>query len=380
MPQKFNVQGGRADPADAPHASSSCVRRSLLRSRGDRGHARQSTGATLIHSDFHGEYGAQIGLLPRRWLIIALLLSLVVVDALMDHAQLTILPNGACAIFLAAGIGLVAIQHHVRGSAARRHKALRACCEDVLLFAAVSLLGAVASYAIAADTHGWIDPQLAHMDMRIGFDWPAWYREVAAHRILQVAGTIAYASIFATPVLLLGVFAADRQRAEARHFIASFWLAAVISLALFHFLPTLGPLDYLWRGPIPYVPTSGLYQVDLIPLLREHGLHHVDLGALRGLVGPPSFHAASAMLYIAAAWRVRRFRLPITALNIAMLLSIPVEGTHYATDVLGGIAVALLSHALITQLARSRFVSRPIGAKILKPKQSPIAEGHHVTP
>lgn len=298
--------------------------------------------------------GQTIALIRGRWLFGALGLSLVLVTLIMIDAGLTVALNQASLLFAIAGAALLLLRYRLRDGRNRMRLWLRDCAEDTFLFAAISLLGAVGSYAVAARTTGWIDEPLVRMDALIGFNWETWYRVVADHRSLQILGTAVYASIFVTPAIILYTCAASGQRAEARHFLASFWIAAVISLFLFRFLPTLGPLAYLWLGTIPYMPTSGLYQAEIIPLLRKGSDYAIDMGALRGLVGPPSFHAASAILYIAAAWRLQRFRIPVTILNIAMLCSIPVEGTHYAMDVIGGVIVALLANGLVTLWTRHR--------------------------
>jgi len=47
------------------------------------------------------------------------------------------------------------------------------------------------------------------------------------------------------------------------------------------------------------------------------------------------------VIYIRSAWRVRGLRWPVLALNVAMLLSTPVEGTHYLADMLIGALVAM---------------------------------------
>ena len=66
---------------------------------------------------------------------------------------------------------------------------------------------------------------------------------------------------------------------------------------------------------------------------------------MAGLITFPSFHAAGAVLL---AWGFRSVPLlgiPFVALNIAMLATIPVIGSHYFVDVIGGIAVAALAIA-----------------------------------
>jgi hypothetical protein len=212
-----------------------------------------------------------------------------------------------------------------------------------LLFITTSLIGAIASYGVASLTRGWVDEDLVLLDRLVGFDWTKLYAITSAHDFMQIAGRLAYASIFASPPMLVISFAIHGQRAAARSFLASFWLAVMTCLILFIWLPTLGPLAYMWHQPIKYMPTSGLYQAELIPILREQRAGPIDLGQLRGLVGPPSFHAASAVLYIFAAWRTSNLRWPLTVMNCLMLLSIPVEGTHYAVDVASGVMVAILS-------------------------------------
>jgi membrane-associated phospholipid phosphatase len=78
----------------------------------------------------------------------------------------------------------------------------------------------------------------------------------------------------------------------------------------------------------------------LIPALRLHHVSGIDLGALRGLVCAPSFHTASAVLYMWAAWPVVQLRRVVVPLNCAMLLATPIEGTHYLSDMIAGAAVA----------------------------------------
>ena len=91
------------------------------------------------------------------------------------------------------------------------------------------------------------------------------------------------------------------------------------------------------------MPDSGLWQPELIPALRHHAIHAIDLGELRGLVSAPSFHTAAGVLYIATAWRIRQLRWPVLGLNAAMLIATPVEGTHYLADMLLGALVAAVA-------------------------------------
>ena len=232
--------------------------------------------------------------------------------------------------------------------------------QHVGFFTAMALIGAVCTYPLAALSHGWADAWLQRIDEALHFDWLAWYEAAAGHRSLQLLGIAAYQSIYVIPAALFAAFAIRGQRREAHRFLAGFWLAAIITLSLYIFMPALGPLSYLWKGPVPYMPSSAIWQETLIPPLRAHQIKLVNLNELRGLVSAPSFHTASGVLYIATAWRAGSLRWPLICLSLAMLWSVPVEGTHYFSDMIIGALVALVALALASKLL-NRFGSvRPL--------------------
>ncbi len=279
--------------------------------------------------------------IPGRWMVASLGLSALTVILLLVSDRLGLAPRTPGAELKVAWFGLlVIVRLALRNPATPMQRRLRDFAEDALLFTAIALLGVLASYAVAARTHGFVDAALVRWDAALHFDWIAWYREVIAHPVLQQLGEAAYQAIYVSPFLLLGWFAWDGRRFEARRFLLAFWLAEVLTLVLFRSFPAEGPLAFLWRGPIPYMPTSALYQHQLIPALRLHRVEGIDMGDLRGLVCAPSFHTASAVLYMWGAWPVRWLRRVVVPLNCAMLLATPIEGTHYLSDMLAGAAVA----------------------------------------
>lgn len=282
--------------------------------------------------------------IPGAWVAGGTLLSLATLIALMLWQGLRIDPWAwSTIIFFTLGVTAAATRYALRHPPTPGRRIARDIAEYFGLFTLISLMGAIATYPLSAGTQGFIDPTLQRIDDMLRFNWLAWYDLVVAHRSLQLLGTAAYQSIYVTPAILLGYFAWRDHRGAARSFIATFWLAAVISLVLFCFIPAQGPLASQWQGPIPYMPVSQLSESTIIPELRLHMISHVDLGDLRGLVSAPSFHTASAVLFIAAAWPFRRLRWPLTIVNIAMLLSTPVEGTHYLTDMIAGALVAIFA-------------------------------------
>lgn len=280
----------------------------------------------------------------RRHALAALLLGLSALAVLMHRAGLHVDPLRYDNLpFYGAGLLALALRFGLPRTSWRHAATVAHFSEYAGLFTAISLMGATASYPVAALTRGYADATLQRIDLALGFDWLGCYRLVAAHPVLQALGTTAYRSIYVTPALLLWSAARAGDHVRAYRFLAGFCVAAVITLAVFGLMPAVGPFSFLWHGAIPYMPESELWQQGLIPALRAHQVHIVDLGHLRGIVSAPSFHTAAAVLYIVAAWRIPGLRWPIVALNAAMLLSTPVEGTHYLIDMILGAAVAVLS-------------------------------------
>ncbi len=294
-----------------------------------------------------------VPLLSGHWLITGIAGAAVIDALLLLSAHLRVGISWAGIGFAAWGLASGAICYALRDPTTSAQRVARDFTESVSLFAAISLLGAVASYPLAAGRQSFVDPALERIDLKLHFHWIRWYELVADHAWLQPVERMAYLSIFCTPAVLFGYFAWTGRRAESRLFIATFGVAALITLALFPLMPAAGPFATLWHGTMPYMPLSALYQDQVILALRHHAIHAIDLGALHGLVCAPSFHAASAVLYMATAWRIAPLRWPVTALNIAMLLATPVEGTHYLADLLCGMIVACFALALTPRLVRS---------------------------
>ena len=292
--------------------------------------------------------------IANRFLVAAVAISLAAVALLMIVAQLTIawFRPGALA-FLVAFAVLACVRWRYRNASTGGARIARDAAEYVGLSTAISLVGAVASYPVAGFSHGFADDWLQRCDMALHFDWLAWYRVTAAHPLLQHVSRASYALIYLSPAVLLGYFAISGRRREAYDFMAAVWLSAVITLFGFWFMPAIGPFAFLWHKPIVYLPVSDLWQPDLIPHLRDHSMRSVDLGHLVGLVSAPSFHAAAAVLIIVFATRHAAVRTPLILANIAMLLSTPVEGTHYLIDLILGAGVALVAIAIIAMSNRA---------------------------
>lgn len=309
--------------------------------------------------------------LPGRWVAAVLGGSLAALTLLMHVAGLRLAVESAgFAKFALVFAVLVAIRWAYREPVTRWQRVAGDIAEYAGISTAISLMGAVASYPVAAFSHGYADAWLQRADEALRFDWLAWYRVTAAHPALQLLGRAAYETIYLSPTILVLQYAWTDQRREAYRFMAAVWLAAALTLVAYRFMPAVGPFAYLWHGAAPYMPTSDLWQPDLIPRLRLHEVGVVDLGHLVGLVSAPSFHTAAAVLLIAFAARQPGVRGPLIALNVAMLLATPVEGTHYLIDLVGGAAVALVAIAVVRVAAPQRPLRK---AKSSTPADKAIA-------
>ena len=264
-------------------------------------------------------------------------LSALILAVLLHRAELVIHPFAAGTLSFATGFAILGALAWAGARSPRAGLRLAGRVSGYFaLFILLCLIPAVGSYPVAALSHGYVDATLQRADEALGFDWLAWYDVTAAHPWVQHFGRAAYQSIFVSPAILLVHYARENLRAEAARFLATVWLASVVTLALFWLMPAVGPFAYLWHGAAPYMPSSELWQPQVIPALRAHALHAIDLGHLVGLVSAPSFHTAADVILIAFAWRHTSLRLLLVPLNLAMLLSIPVEGTHYLSDMLLG--------------------------------------------
>lgn len=186
-----------------------------------------------------------------------LVISALALAALMSAASLHISPWELNNLpFYAAVVLALAVRFGVPGRDWRHARALAEGAEYYAVMTLTMLIGAVASYPISALTHGYADGTLLRIDLAMGFDWLLWYRTVAAHPVLQLFGTIVYRSIYLTPAVLLAWFAVAGQRSEAYRLIIAFQIAAIVTLALFAFMPAVGPFSYLWHGAVPYMPES----------------------------------------------------------------------------------------------------------------------------
>jgi PAP2 superfamily len=216
------------------------------------------------------------------------------------------------------------------------------CSEALSVFSAVSAIGAVASYAVAALSKGYVDAPLAHADAALGLDWVAMCRFAVKHPGVELFARWAYAAIFLLPVFILVGLCLTGRAEHARRFIKAYAAALAITIFFFFFFPAAGPVAFYGDVPLHF-HSAARHQAEVIEALRGGALKHFELGEIGGLVSVPSFHAVCAVLFSWAAWPLRRLRWPILLVNFLMLCATPLEGNHYFVDLIGGVALAVIA-------------------------------------
>ncbi len=182
------------------------------------------------------------------------------------------------------------------------------------------------------------DQAFARFDAALGFDWTAWAMFVEAHPLLRQVQEFAYASHSWQPMLTVAVLAVWGPAERNKELLTNVLLALLIVTAVSALAPAISPADS--RG----IPTlSG----GVVMQLRD-GLPHLLPSV--GIICFPSFHTVLAVLFTTAHRGLRTF-LPMLLLNLVMLTSVPYSGDHYLSDILAGIAAALLAMRLTLFLA-----------------------------
>lgn len=296
-------------------------------------------------------------------------LSALAVLALMIHNGLPVVLVSPALAGLAVVLGALAlVRRRCDSRCTRLRRRLHDLSEIGLAFIALVALGAIASYQLAMLSTGFCDATLQRWDEAMHFDWLAWYALVVRHPVLQYVGSAAYNSAFLSPWTIIIWHCWRGERDAARTFLLTFWCAIVITLALFPLFPAQGALDYLWHGgAVPYSPSNGLDQGVLIAQLRDRTVAAIDLDTVTGLVSAPSFHTVCGVLFIVFGWRIRPLRAVLVPLNVLLLLATPVEGSHYASDMVMGALVALSALVIVARRAAwigaLRRWSAPLGRR-----------------
>ena len=210
------------------------------------------------------------------------------------------------------------------------------------------------------------DSTLLAWDRALGLDFRSYLDFVNARPLLIRPLAVGYRSIawqILGIMIVLPLAGHYRRSAEA---ICAFTLALVATTCISALVPAIGVYGMLGlhAADFPNIQPGGYYDtLRDAPLVRAGTLHGLNLLRLVGVLTFPSFHAASAVLYLWAFWPLRWLRLLLVPCNILMIAATPVGGGHYFVDVFAGIAVS--AAAIVVTLRISHILAPKISSEIL---------------
>ncbi len=226
------------------------------------------------------------------------------------------------------------------------------------------------SYVASALSLPLQDHALLAIDRALGMD-PEWIARFVSDRpslatVLDRGYGLIKWPLLGIPIVL----ALTARHVRLQLFVLALSLALAVTIAISAVAPAIGTYYGLHVSPsdFPGVNTR-VYASQLrdILALREGSLRHLELFHLAGIVSFPSFHAASAVLYMWALWPVRGLGGIAAALNMLMIASTPVIGAHYMIDVIGGIALATASI-----MAAKCYLERMTGYEAASAQMAPL--------
>jgi hypothetical protein len=248
------------------------------------------------------------------------------------------------AMFLLAG----PIQKRYEFSAAARHLAVELYV--LVLFVAC---GFVFSYL--AIESGWSvrDELFVAIDHALGFDWETYTLFVLQNDLLRTATLILY--VVTPPLVIFTLFWSCLKGNFncASEMVAMVILGGALCVVISGIVPSAGgagyfPVDNSFYGGHTVIFDDS-NKIEFFQLRNRVGLE-ISLMHPLALIAFPSYHACLALLVVLAFWRTGVLGYTILALNIGSLLSLPVQGGHHLSDVLGGLLVGAATYWVVSKM------------------------------
>lgn len=209
---------------------------------------------------------------------------------------------------------------------------------------AFSAVGAPLSYLAASFNFPLYDHWFEAADKALGLDWFGLLGWLKVHASASFVLRYVYLSLMPqTLVVVLALSMAGRFEG-LRVFVLAFILAALMTIAI----SALWPAEGVWllhglkgSAGAQLPPSASSWPVFLG--LRDGSFRLLMATGAEGIITFPSLHAAMALILAVAMWSLPVLRWIGLGLNTLMILSIPVDGSHYFTDMFAGIVIAVFA-------------------------------------
>jgi membrane-associated phospholipid phosphatase len=212
--------------------------------------------------------------------------------------------------------------------------------------APLSYLAASANWPLQDQTLDAVDRTL-HLDWRVLLSWMN-----GSPTIYAVLHPIYLSLTLQMTTAALGLAFTGRLL-RLRIYLLAFILAALITIAISALLPAAGAWPYygLTAADSPHVTPTVSTSWPVFYGLRDGSFRMLVAIGSEGIISFPSLHAALAVILVIALWPVPYLGWTIFALNLTMLAATPIDGSHYFSDVLAGVVVAVFSFAAARWIA-----------------------------
>ncbi len=263
--------------------------------------------------------------------------------------------SGAKAVATAGFLAAVALFYRVW----RPIRKFEALCTETALLLAFSASAATLSYLMTSLNLPLIDNRLLSVDAALGFDWIGYIDFVNARPWLGAVFSAVYVTTLGQVALTVVAFGMTGNLERMRHFVSAVMLGALICIVVSAILPSAGALGTL-RPPTDFLaanqPIVDLDYKQVFFDLRSGADRFISLDSLHGLIAFPSYHCTLSALIVIAFFGYGAWFWPVLVLNLAVILSTPVDGGHHLSDAIGGVLAALVSWALVGLTSRQSAI------------------------
>lgn len=256
-----------------------------------------------------------------------------------------------CAVIAGLFVAAAPIGRRYEFSPATRHFAVEVYI--LVLFGAVGFI-----FSYLAIENGWAirDDWFATIDRKLGFDWQRYTAFVLDKDWLRMASLVLY--LLTPPLVGLALLRACRSGRfdQASEIVATVILCGILCVLVSGILPSAGGSGF-------FVADAGFYGDRVVVFdseykrtffeLRDGAGMEVFLLRPAALIAFPSYHAALCLLVILAFSGSGPLGWTVLALNLGTLLSLPVQGGHYLSDVLGGLLVGAAAVWVVRRISKA---------------------------
>src|SRR3984957_2010567 len=231
---------------------------------------------------------------------------------------------------------------------------------QLITFAAVA---APLSYLAASANLPLQDQMIATLDHALHLDWRGLLNWMNNAPTTYAVLHLLYMSLTLQMTTAALGLAFTGRLLRLRIYLLAFILAALIAIAISALLPAAGAWPYygLTAADSPHITPAVSTSWPVFYGLRDGSFRMLVASGSEGIISFPSLHAALAVILVIALWPIPYLGWAGFVLNLAMLAATPIDGSHYFSDVLAGVAVAVFS------FAAARWIAAWIGGEARQP-------------